>query len=506
MDYSSLGSLLPRYFRFVGDAESDCVEYMAEGVIAKKVPWAPQFFCIPGCLSLRGSCTPDYKQCGLYPMDIASSLPIMLLTLPADRKIKVLDLCCCPGSKFQMISDHCNSDSLVVGVDISKQRLDVCMSLLRSWNEQQLATKKKCRQLLFHCDGTSFGESIIGKLIYDSDLINEDVEMCGKVRKRNKSYRDRESKRLKVLEASLLAPPVDGLESEKVSINDFDYVLVDAECTHDASYKHMKFISLPTEDPTSSASTSQTLSKPTAELSHVRVAVEQASEQSGAEQLRDLQRGLLHNGFANLKVGGELVYSTCSKERAQNEDIVQWLLDSMPNAELVNAVETLRSVLPGGVSVRTACETSETGSDTAVGTKISDHNTAAVARAAATHADADNAVAGGARPVPPGTLTAEQVLQVDLPQLFAYLRTHCSTDNTYSTESNSNQSSSNSTSTSNSSSTSTAMRALSFSVWEWAASQTRPVVFESAALPGTVRLSYQGAMSGHFIAKIRKTA
>ena len=42
--------------------------------------------------------------------------------------------------------------------------------------------------------------------------------------------------------------------------------------------------------------------------------------------LRDLQRALLLNGFRMLRGDGLLVYSTCSFARAQNEDVVEWLL------------------------------------------------------------------------------------------------------------------------------------------------------------------------------------
>ena len=53
------------------------------------------------------------------------------------------------------------------------------------------------------------------------------------------------------------------------------------------------------------------------------------------DKLQALQRGLLQNGFRRLKPGGRLVYSTCSFATRQNEDIVSWLLDNEPCAELV---------------------------------------------------------------------------------------------------------------------------------------------------------------------------
>ncbi|KAE9614593.1 putative RNA (C5-cytosine) methyltransferase, S-adenosyl-L-methionine-dependent methyltransferase [Lupinus albus] len=44
---------------------------------------------------------------------------------------------------------------------------------------------------------------------------------------------------------------------------------------------------------------------------------------------------LLTNGFRLLKVGGSLVYSTCSLTIAQNEDVVEQFLKENKTAELV---------------------------------------------------------------------------------------------------------------------------------------------------------------------------
>lgn len=70
----------------------------------------------------------------------------------------------------------------------------------------------------------------------------------------------------------------------------FDRVLVDAECTHDGSIKHlMKYATTWGWD---------TFERRV--LDHDRLST-----------LRDLQERLLLNGFEHLKPGGRLVYSTC---------------------------------------------------------------------------------------------------------------------------------------------------------------------------------------------------
>ena len=106
------------------------------------------------------------------------------------------------------------------------------------------------------------------------------------------------------------------------SENLYDKVLVDAECTHDGSLKHI--------------------------LKYNHIGWEQFEGKflnpERLSSLCSLQRGLLSNGFRLLRPGGSLVYSTCSFSRAQNEDIVAWFLEAEGgNASLV-AVD--RSLLP----------------------------------------------------------------------------------------------------------------------------------------------------------------
>ncbi|KAG0324909.1 hypothetical protein BG004_003343 [Podila humilis] len=84
----------------------------------------------------------------------------------------------------------------------------------------------------------------------------------------------------------------------------YDKVIVDAECTHDGSIAHiLKYESWGWDS------------------FHKNFMA-----QDRLDSLMDLQRNLLLNGFRLAKVGGIVVYSTCSLSRAQNEDIVAWFL------------------------------------------------------------------------------------------------------------------------------------------------------------------------------------
>lgn len=187
------------------------------------------------------------------------------------------------------------------------------------------------------------------QLVLDSVVLAEDK--AGKTRddgrkRRNKSARAREAKRLKALvssgisdwtcaEADVAAgdasaraadeaaneggqalPPDDelarrpdrraSLAAAPGAAGWYDRVLVDADCSHDGSVKHLRKLS--------AAELSLRLC-PSLCAAHVRT-----------------QRALLRNGFRVLRPGGVLVYATCSLTRAQNEEVVAWLLAQEPGA------------------------------------------------------------------------------------------------------------------------------------------------------------------------------
>ncbi len=53
------------------------------------------------------------------------------------------------------------------------------------------------------------------------------------------------------------------------------------------------------------------------------------------EQCADRQREILENVLPSLKAGGYLIYSTCTFNRSENEDIIDWLTENYP-LEIVN--------------------------------------------------------------------------------------------------------------------------------------------------------------------------
>jgi SAM-dependent methyltransferase len=193
---------------------------LSDNGMLKVVKCTSNFLSFPGCYSLSdlkwGDNGETYKDLNIFPMDIASSFAINALDISKHSQnetiVKVLDLCCSPGAKFQMISEYLNSKSVLIGVDISAPRLEVCKALITKTFQNQLTNNTSNdileisnfpRQLIFCCDGTTFCPDNFGTLVIDSQIINNELKHCGKRKRVNKSAKQRERKLLKLTEQSL---------------------------------------------------------------------------------------------------------------------------------------------------------------------------------------------------------------------------------------------------------------------------------------------------------------
>eukprot|EP00931_Biecheleriopsis_adriatica_P083036 TRINITY_DN56558_c0_g1_i1.p1 TRINITY_DN56558_c0_g1~~TRINITY_DN56558_c0_g1_i1.p1 ORF type:complete len:406 (+),score=87.17 TRINITY_DN56558_c0_g1_i1:49-1266(+) len=242
-----------------------------------------------------------YKDGSLYGVDAASVFAACCLgARPGET---VLDLCCAPGAKLCTLSDAVGEAGHVVGVDIAEQRLAACRTVLLKYSVTNVR--------LALGDGTSWTPSSANWFSLEPPP-------------RGRGQRGRK-RRLEAAEAAEGGSCPPAQSSDTVCDELFDRVLVDAECTHDASWRHLeKFRTQWGWD---------TLG---GRVPWVR-----------QEGLFELQLGLLSNGFRSLKPGGSLIYATCSLCQRQNEDVVSALLQKEDAAALEPLPLQLRGTSSG---------------------------------------------------------------------------------------------------------------------------------------------------------------
>ncbi|CAM6038045.1 unnamed protein product [Sphagnum compactum] len=333
----SAAHALPRYVRLKEQAVLELVEIEEElGVKLTRVAWLPGFFSLPPDAQIAGSCA--YQQGKLYGIDAASGAAVAALEV--SHCDHVLDLCAAPGAKLCMVAELLGASGSLTAVDIAQPRLAACRTMLQKYG---LGSRIR----LYLGDGTTFSLLPLkettklpdfhlgaeGEISTDSRL--EVLKYYGEWR----SGKSRKQKRATKLAKHLGIPVQRGdepelffygkesgvvgmkvvdlpqskcMHSEATLQDGYDKVLVDAECTHDGSLKHI-------------------------------IKYEQWGWDTFERRFLDadrvasitlLQLQLLTNGFRLLKPGGTLVYSTCSFTKTQNEGVVERFLTNQANAEL----------------------------------------------------------------------------------------------------------------------------------------------------------------------------
>ncbi|KAF3785449.1 tRNA (cytosine(48)-C(5))-methyltransferase, partial [Nymphaea thermarum] len=269
------------------------------GCKLENVNWLPGFFAIASQIQIARSKV--YCEGKIYGIDAASGAAVTALNvLPGDH---ILDLCAAPGAKLCMLAELLGSSGSLTGVDIAKSRLAACRTMLQKY---------------------ALGESENGDYRGKKDVYQEWSSRVPWSERRKSKHTNRISK-ANTCELIFYGKHsgVIGLRKEqlfqtgKEEANDggYDKVLVDAECTHDGSVKHiLKFEDWGWD----------TLQRRLLDADRI----------GSLTQLQAKYLQLLTNGFRLLKVGGSLVYSTCSLTVAQNEDVVEQFLSNNPSAEL----------------------------------------------------------------------------------------------------------------------------------------------------------------------------
>ncbi|CAO2167938.1 unnamed protein product [Urochloa humidicola] len=323
----SMAATIPRYIRLKPGMESQIAEIEGELKCGlEKVPWLPGFYAIPPEIQIAGS--KAYQQGKIYGIDAASGAAILALDVrPGDH---VLDLCAAPGAKLCMLADMLGSTGSLTGVDVAKHRLAACRTMLQKYSLGD-------RARLFVADGTLFCllpvNSSLRRLEGSTDLEENGNTFSEWTSRR--SWKDRQrAKKANATGLQHLQPTSEpeliyygkhsglvGLRKSDVlclSADDaactsgYDKVLVDAECTHDGSVKHIQKF----------------------EFWGWKTLDRRVLDAERTDNLLQLQLRLLTNGFKLLKTGGSLVYSTCSLTVAQNENVVQKFLSTHPLADL----------------------------------------------------------------------------------------------------------------------------------------------------------------------------
>ncbi|XP_047968920.1 uncharacterized protein LOC125212724 isoform X2 [Salvia hispanica] len=314
----------PRYIRLKPGCKLEKEEIEDEiKCRLEEVYWLPDFYFLPP--DVRIASTKAYQEGKIYGIDAASGAAVLALDVsPGDH---VLDLCAAPGAKLCMILDLLGCSGSVTGVDIARHRLAAARTML-----QKYAIGDQCR--LFVADGTTF--SLI-PLRTQSNSKSSDTEVGEKTEVYNMWTPRRPWKeRKRIAKASKTFSQIQepelifygqhsgvvGLSKHNVyrKVNDqeisqfgYDKVLVDAECTHDGSIKHIQKF----------------------EQWGWTTLQRRVLEAERTDDLTVLQFKLLVNGFRLLKVGGSLIYSTCSLTVAQNEDVIERFLSECASAKLL---------------------------------------------------------------------------------------------------------------------------------------------------------------------------
>ncbi|KAG7356008.1 tRNA/rRNA cytosine-C5-methylase [Nitzschia inconspicua] len=331
------------------------------------VPWLDScwtFYALPGSFSLASSTC--YRSGRIYGMDISSGAGIAALltnvydqettttsttTTSSDDKteIRVLDLCTCPGLKLLAMADYFYQISAsttsnkstkvkVVGVDINSSRMDKCKAIVQKyWVDSASPHQSRAGGTanndvvvqLHLADGTTFGGPAYDteeSLVFDSRVAIEERGERGERKRLNKSARARHRKRLRqIANVEGMRPETNGGDDTVTNTNPsfiekFDYVLVDAECSTDGSFKHIR------ERIKAEYDSSTTVHQEENRL---------LTDQAKLADLVTLQKKLIESGFRLLKPGGSMVYSTCSLSEEQNEKVVSWLLETNKDAFLI---------------------------------------------------------------------------------------------------------------------------------------------------------------------------
>ncbi len=278
----------------MGDAIC-ATDLCAEFPSARPLGWLPSFYVLPPETSLAHRRM--YKDAQILALDPSSALAVASLCIEAGDD--VLDLCCAPGMKLVLIARQTcplpakpqpslappRRSGSVTGVDISKERVQATVGICKKYKVPSVR--------IFHSDGAAFG---VPPHCIEASPRKAGRPLSSKFSELYDSGTLSGAQRPLYASTSIRRFPGHFREDGR-----YDKVLVDAPCTHDGSIKHVQKLI----------------------ATDWREFAPEDYEEEQLERLYALQLALLERAFALVRLGGLVVYSTCSMTVRQNEAIIE---------------------------------------------------------------------------------------------------------------------------------------------------------------------------------------
>ena len=253
---------LPRYIRLNPRiTQAPTIDSLAAQLNAQLHPTAvPSVYRLASTAPVALAASTPYKRGLVYGIDLASVLAVRALSLPtsppsalpATECVHVLDLCCAPGAKLaymhDLLSTEWSGPFTLTGVDVSLPRLSSCRNLLHKYQCRNttlcLADGRTFRQpppapttphSAHQPSATSPSHYVIHDLTAATDGPNKLL-----LTKRQKRARRRQQ-----TTSALPLPPPLQTEPQRAptpfsfATSGYHHILVDAQCSHDGSVRHL---------------------------------------------------------------------------------------------------------------------------------------------------------------------------------------------------------------------------------------------------------------------------
>jgi len=307
---------LPRYIR-VNPLKSTSIEEIQSDLNNQMTPvnWIPNVYSLPPTMKI--SYTQAYKNGEIYGIDLSSCAVVLALDPKPNENI--LDLCCSPGTKLCYIADlmKTQSDNIegsLTGNDINQHRLNICKTLVDKYGHSGL--------IKLHCeDGTTFKKLAKENELYDKILVDAECTHDGSIKHLFKYCQGGDNKCEKNVEREEEEVKEEVKEEKKEEVKEEEKKLSNKEKKRRAKQRAQHLENLERKK-------MKINNEWTFESFEDRVMNEEK-----LNNITSLQKNLVVNAFSLLKPQGILVYSTCSFIKAQNEDVVKFLLEECPETK-----------------------------------------------------------------------------------------------------------------------------------------------------------------------------